>query len=137
MQQYLGLDWGQRKIGVALADGETRIAHAHAIIPTTPDVYDVLTEIVEAHGVTVIVVGVPVHRGHGNTGAYAHAFAKELAALFPAVQVVCVDEMFTTKMARAGRVASGKKGADDDAEAARILLQEYLDAGGGEERPVY
>ncbi len=124
---YLGLDWGERKIGIALSDDETRIAYAHTIMPNDAAVLDTLAQIVAEYNVSTIVIGVPLHTAHGNTGEGARAFAQKIREALPTVTVQCVDEMFTTRLARAGRVAAGKSGGDDDADAARIILQDWLD----------
>ncbi len=128
MRHYLALDWGERKVGMALADGETCIAFAYATVPMSEKIGAVISDVIAEYDVSMILVGVPSHRAHGNNGVGARDFAAMIAARFPSVQVRIADEMFTTKMALAHRRDAGKRGSDDDAEAARILLQEWCDA---------
>lgn len=130
MKYYLALDWGERKVGMALADGETQIAHAHVVVPMSEKIFAIIGDMIAQYDVAVIIVGVPSHRAHGNDGTRARDFATVLTAQFPHVRVHMYDEMFTTKMAQAARKVAGKKGGDDDAEAARILLQEWCDTMG-------
>ncbi len=127
MKYYLALDWGKRKIGIATADDEVRIAYADSIVDIR-DALDVIFAYISEQHVTDIVIGIPVHHGHKNAGAEAQRFAQRLAQRCPDVRIHIVDEMFTTKMAQRMRVVAGKSGGDDDAEAARILLQEWCDA---------
>ncbi len=128
MRHYLALDWGKQKVGMALADAETCIAFAHAVVPMNERITTVVGDVVAEYEVDTILVGVPLHCAHNNNGTGARDFAAMIAARFPSVQVRIIDEMFTTKMAQAHRRDAGKRGGDDDAEAARIFLQEWCDA---------
>jgi RNase H-fold protein (predicted Holliday junction resolvase) len=54
---------------------------------------------------------------------------KLIGEQLPAIHIAYQDEMFTTKMAQANLIERGEKhvGRHDDAEAARIILQSYMD----------
>lgn len=143
----LGLDFGERRIGVALSDAERLIATGLLTIDRrkTPDHLSALAEIVAKKRVTAFVVGYPLRtdglfKEGGKTEA-VDAFIAELEARF-GLPVHREDESFTSSMAAdslRGR-ASGKKPARDrtprdwarqkaeiDRVAACFILQGWLD----------
>ena len=124
---YLALDWGRRKVGVALADGETRVALPLLTLPHDDRFLGALADLIDTYAVSDIVVGIPSHPGHANAGEDARAMAAVVGGRFPGVRVHTVDEMFTTAMARAAMHEAGRSGGDDDAAAAAILLQGWVD----------
>lgn len=126
--RYLGIDWGRRKVGLAIADVETRVAMPFGSISNDGAVVATIARIVAAESVVTVVVGVPRHDAHGNEGAAAAEFAAALRVALLGTAVVTADEMFTTAMARAARQVAGKRGGDDDANAACVLLQDWIDA---------
>ena len=124
---FLGLDWGKAKVGVALADDETRMAFAHSIVRNDARLFDVLKKIVTEHEVETVVVGVPSSYAHAEkVGDDARAFGEKVAHEF-GVKIEFFQEMFTTKMAQSNLSQSGKSRNLDDQEAARLILQEWLD----------
>jgi putative transcription antitermination factor YqgF len=125
---FLGLDWGKAKIGVALADEETRLAFGHAVLKNDARLFEVLKTLVKEYAVEKVVVGMPQHVSQVVAQEEIRAFGKKLEEDLE-VQVFYFQEMFTTKMAQAHQLERGKmKDVDtDDKEAARIILQEWLD----------
>jgi putative Holliday junction resolvase len=124
---FLGLDWGKAKVGVALADDETRMAFAHSILKNDKQIFDALRSLIEEHSVKTVVVGVPLTYAHTEgLGDDARVFGDEVAKQCSVV-VEFFQEMFTTKMAQSNLLQSGKKSNLDDQEAARLILQEWLD----------
>lgn len=127
MTHYIALDWGERKIGVALADAETKIAFAHMTAQNDDAFLDMLSAMIKEHNVECIIAGMATHAEQSDNSDALHTF-KEMIEKSCGVNVLFVDEMFTTKMAQDNRKQGGKKNiADDDAEAARIILQSWLD----------
>lgn len=127
-KHFVGLDWGKAKVGVAIADDETRIAFAHTIIKNDGNFFEALQNIVKEYGVETIVVGVPTSYEHmTNVGDDARIFGNAVA-LKCGVSVEFFHEMFTTKMAQSNLMQSGKERNLDDQEAARLILQEWLDS---------
>ncbi|MDD5083694.1 MAG: Holliday junction resolvase RuvX [Candidatus Moranbacteria bacterium] len=124
---FLGLDWGKAKVGVALADDETRMAFAHSIIRNDGQLFDALKKIVQENDVETVVVGVPSSFAHAQgVGDAARTFGERVAKEC-GVKVEFFQEMFTTKMAQSNLLQSGKERSLDDQEAARLILQEWLD----------
>lgn len=134
----LGIDYGSKRIGLALSDEAGIIAHPFMIIENNRDAVVVLQKICVEEGVTNIVVGKSInHDGEGNAiNAVSRVFAHELgdAAKLP---VEFVHEGFSSfEAARIGRIEKPianphrreyDTGAHDD-KAAAIILQRYLDS---------
>jgi putative Holliday junction resolvase len=130
----LGLDIGDRRIGVALSDPEGILASPLTIIDRTEDsqALAAIIEIINKHDVGQVVVGLPRSLG-GSLGEQAEKvkdFADRLAGQIK-VPLEYRDERLTTVMARRLKRASGGKKtrgkARYDAQAAALILQDYLD----------
>ena len=128
ISHVLGLDFGKSKIGLALADSETRMAFAFDTLKNDKDFLKNLKEIVESENVKTIVIGVARHEKDLKSAEEKNDFGKKIEKQF-SVEVAYQDEMFTTKMAQENiKKRGGKNIAEfDDKEAARIILQSWLD----------
>lgn len=130
----VGVDFGARRVGVAVADPETRIARPLEVIDAAasspPERVAVLARDL---GAEAVVVGRPVGlSGRAGPAVEAQArFVDELRALAPC-PVVEFDERLTTVVAeRALRAAGGRSRARSrirDAVAAQVMLQGYVDS---------
>jgi RNase H-fold protein (predicted Holliday junction resolvase) len=125
-KNFLALDWGKAKIGVALAHAETRIAVPYGIWPVDENLWPILEEIIHIEEIGTVILGDPEHPEADFAEELAQVRLK-LASL--GVDVIMQNEMFTSKMAQANRLEAAKKfiSAYDDAEAARIMLTDWLD----------
>ena len=130
----LGLDIGDRRIGVALSDSEGILASPFTIINRSDETADVeaITSIISQHQIKQIIVGLP-RSMNGSIGKQAEkvkAFTQRLCS-HTEVPVVFRDERLSTVSARrlmqAVNVKKSKKKARDDAIAAALILQGYLD----------
>lgn len=134
--RLLGVDWGERRIGVALSDEARLLAQPLTTLTRRPGKrfpMRQLRTLVDEHGVTGIVVGLPLN-AEGEEGAAARA-ARTLAEAIgrqTGLGVALWDERFTTtRVLHAVRDMGGNtrgRKADVDALAAALLLQHYLDA---------
>lgn len=129
----LGVDPGERRVGLAVADLETRFARPLEVIDTK--VTDPVARIVEIIGeieATKIVVGRPTDL-RGRAGIAVETQQRLVEALVAAcdVEVVEHDERFTSVIADRNLRQAGKSSKDArsirDAAAAQVLLQDYLD----------
>jgi putative Holliday junction resolvase len=130
----LGLDVGQKRMGVAGCDGTGLIATGLMTIERTSFREDVekLTKIVRERDVRVLVVGLP-YSMNGEIGFQAkqvQKFAKRISAALQ-LPVEYVDERLTSVEAQEQlkaqkRFSSRNKGAIDR-QAATIILQQWLD----------
>ncbi len=125
MKNFLAIDWGKAKIGVALAHAETRIAVPYGIWPNDENLWAVLKEIIDVENVGTVVLGDPEHP-EKSVEEELQTVEEKLRAF--GVEVVRMNEMFTSKMAQAAHKEADKKYilAYDDAEAARIMLADWL-----------
>ena len=130
----LGIDPGERRVGVAVADNETRFARPVEVIDRrSVDAVGRIVELVRELEVERVVVGRPVGLS-GEAGAAVDRQQELVEALRAAcpVDIVEWDERLTTVIADQALRASGKtaKQSKDirDAVAAQILLQGYMDA---------
>lgn len=130
MSRVLGVDYGLRRIGLALSDGLGLTAQPLEVVETSRFGQRV-TELVADHGIEIVVVGLPTPLGGGESGSAegARALGHDLAEM--GLEVVFVDERFTSKMAESSLLESGMKRrqrrAMVDKVAAAIILQSYLD----------
>lgn len=126
--KILGIDFGQSKVGLATADFETKMAFAFETIPNDSHIFTKIKEICQNEEVGKIIIGSPSHKmsqaGAENAKIFGRRIGRETG-----IPVEYEEEMFTTKMAQSNLSESGAKGISkkDDAEAARIILQSWLD----------
>lgn len=146
MTRSLGLDVGDKRIGVAMSDPLGMLATPLTVVERQENDADIagILKIVNQYQVEHIIVGMPQSM-NGTMGAQAEKvkfFGEKLRAASP-VPVEFRDERLSTVSARrlmreAGtRKTSRKKGekGEYDAAAAAIILQTYLDEIQPLERP--
>ncbi|MCG8606384.1 Holliday junction resolvase RuvX [bacterium] len=132
--RILGIDYGTKRIGVAVSDPLRIIAQGLRTLEhkSTAQVIVRIKEIIAKYGVTTAVVGLPLTLGGGqsSTTQKVKTFVKILQAECQ-LPVALMDERFTSKLAEGamremGKSASRNKGMVDEIAAA-IMLQTYLD----------
>jgi putative Holliday junction resolvase len=128
--RVLALDYGSARLGCAISDPSGSVVSPLAVIEP-PDVR-LVAELVDAHGVERVVVGLPVSLDgtEGEQAAATRAFCRELEGVLE-VSVETYDERLTTRMAAASR-RQGAAAAEDSLAAAH-LLDSYLVARGSRE----
>jgi len=134
----VGVDLGQRRIGVAVSDGSGILASPWCTIERSGDAEAdraALAAVVEEVGARRVVVGLPLSLD-GRHGPAARAAAAEVEALDAllaprGVEVEPFDERFTTVTAARSLEAAGHGGRRRrrtiDKAAAAVLLQAWLD----------
>jgi putative holliday junction resolvase len=141
----VGIDPGERRVGVAAADLETRFARPVEVIDRrSVDAVKRIIDLVRELGADLIVVGRPTGLS-GDSGPAVAAQQQFVAELIGAtsVEVREYDERFTSTVAERALRAAGKNAkemkAQRDSVAAQIMLQDYLDAtrpSDNEEEPI-
>lgn len=129
---YLGVDWGRRRVGVAVSDELGRMAHPLMTLEpkSLAGLVNSLTGLVRERGAAAVVLGLPKHM-NGSEGESAHAVRQLAEKLETAgVTVNLWDERLSSWEAE-GRLREGggfarEKGRVDRA-AAVLLLQSFLD----------
>lgn len=126
-ENYLGIDWGRAKVGVALAHAETHLAMAYGVLKNDEKLLENMGVLIEKEEIGTVVIGVH-QRGVYEGEREGEQFGELLSIRF-GVGVAYQDEMFTSKMAQQNLISQGEKhvSTHDDAEAASILLQSWLD----------
>ncbi len=129
MKSYLGVDWGKKNVGIALADGETRLAFAYDTLNNNANFFEKLMKIIEEENVGAIIIGIPSHVNREETIYAGEKMGEIIKKKNKKIEVFYQNEMFTTKMAEANLIEKGIKKIKrfDDQEAARIILQGWLD----------
>jgi len=123
-QTLLGFDFGRLRIGVAVGNTVTQTARALAIVETEPleRRWKAIGAFIDEWRPDVLVVGRPAN--DHETAARCERFARQLSGRFR-LPVELVDESGSSLEAAAALAAQGRRGADD-AEAAAIILRQYL-----------
>ena len=132
----LGIDLGERRIGVAVSDSEGRVATPVTVIKRSGSKsqdHQKIAEMVEEYEAQVVVVGLPLSLD-GGTGPAAVGAQHEAQQLEAAVGVPVLthDERLTTVIAEQALAESGLSGKARrrrvDMVAASVILQGWLDS---------
>ncbi len=123
----LAIDFGKAKVGLAMADSETKIAFGYATLDNNNDLSDKIAEIIEKEGVGRAVIG-KLGQWKDVDSAEIEKLAENLKNKTGA-EVEFHEEMFTTKMAQKNLKEAGAKDIKklDNQEAARIILESWLE----------
>ncbi len=132
MSRVLGVDYGAKRVGLAVSDPLGLSARPLSVVPRSSAVVNVMN-LVKELDVGTIVVGLPtgLSGGEGTSASEARKLADELGTA-TGVDVVLLDERFTSRMAEEKLVQTGMKRRERrqkvDKVAAAIILQDYLDS---------
>ncbi len=135
-KRILGVDYGTKRIGLAMSDPLRILATAYATLDNTEGVWSELKSIVTKENIEFAVVGMPLNlKGEeGIKATEVRRFIEELKARVD-IEVVLWDERFTTSLAHHYRLASGMRKKQRrnskeriDAAAAAVILQDFLDS---------
>lgn len=122
--RLLGIDYGKKRVGIALSDDKGLMAFPKAVLPNDNFLLGSVKELVKGHGVGTIVVGDSKNYAMRDNAIMAKAreFASELEQDL-GVTVVYEPEILTSHQ------AAHFQGKTDmiDASAASIILQSYID----------
>jgi putative Holliday junction resolvase len=121
--KYLGVDWGEKRIGLALADSEIKVATPFKVAGSINEIVKIIKE----EEIDVVVVGKPLRMSNVDL-RLPNDYLKFLDLLKDKVNipVEMIDERLSSKAADALE-GNKKNKASRDAVAAMIILQGYLD----------
>jgi len=133
MAKILGLDIGGKRTGMAETDVMQMMAFPLKTVPTL-ELMKHIDQFIQENSPQVIVVGDPDELGTGaaHSTELIAQWVKKIRTKYPSIEVVCVDESFTSQLASEALIAGGmkkkkrqEKGALDKV-AASLILERYL-----------
>lgn len=135
MARILAIDYGTKRVGVAVTDPLGMIAGALATVET-PRIFDFLNEYLTVNDCNRLVIGYPLtlRNEPAEVTREIDRFIERFASLYPYIEVIKYDERFTSKLAFDTILASGigrRKRRDKaiiDRISATIILQNYLES---------
>ena len=127
MSKILGIDYGSKRIGLALGDEESRLDLPFDVVDNQRGMIGELRRIIEGEKIYRLVVGLPLNLAGGETQKTAEVrqFIELLEQNFN-LAVITEDERLTSKAADS-LFRSYRQKYDRDAIAAMVILQGYLD----------
>lgn len=121
IKKYLGVDWGEKRIGLALGDSENKIATPFKVVESL----SALVEVIEKEKIDVIVLGLPKKmNGDQDLNPKFTSFFELLKAKVK-TEIVLFDERLTSVQADTLKVKKIKQ--ERDAISAMLILQNYFD----------
>lgn len=134
MKRIIGIDYGKKRVGVAVSDPLMIFASPLETVPTA-NIINYLKTYTSTEEVEKFVVGYPVNMDNKPSEAaqYVDVFLKQLKKAFPNIPVVLEDERFTSVLAFQSLIDSGVKKMDRrdkaavDKVSAAIILQTFMD----------
>ncbi|MDR0437254.1 MAG: Holliday junction resolvase RuvX [Bacteroidales bacterium] len=136
MGRILAIDYGQKRVGIAVTDELKIIANGLTTVPSA-EIFDFLKTYLSKENVELFLVGEPKQMDNtpSESSKFVEPFVKKLAQTFPNIPIKRVDERFTSKMAFQSMIDMGLKKKDRQNKAtidkisATIMLQSYLEFG--------
>ncbi len=134
MGRILALDYGRKRVGMAVSDPNKIIATKLTTV-ATHTVWDFLQTYMKNEPVEEVIIGYPLQMNNTASEAvvYINPFIKKFKQKYPEVPLAVVDERFTSKMAARAMLEGGVKKMDRrnkemvDAVSAVIILQDYME----------
>lgn len=130
--RYFGIDYGSKKIGLALSDEAGTMGFPHTIIPNTPRLIDELCAFIAKENISAVVIGESRNLSGGENSIMkeARALGEELTER-AGVPVLYESEVFTSAEARRApekeiKSRAAKRRVDVDASAAALILTSFL-----------
>ena len=134
MDRILGIDYGRKRVGVAVSD-PLRIFASTLETVHSAKIIDYLKKYAQEQRIERFVVGYPMNLNGvpSEAAADVDVFLKQLKKHFPDIPVTLEDERFTSVLAHRAMIDGGMKKMDRrdkaavDKVSAALILQTYLD----------
>jgi len=133
MHKILGIDYGEKRIGLAVADMTLKIAHPHSVIASGDNAADEIARLIKEEGIKIAVLGLPrsLSGEEGPQAAIVRRFAEVLMKA-TGIEIIFQDERFSSKTTEGILIrmdkSRSKRREIADAHQAAIILQTYLDS---------
>ncbi len=134
MGRILAIDYGKKRVGLAVTDPSQIIANKLTTVATN-ELWGFLQNYFSKENVDEVIIGYPrqLNNQPSEAVAYINPFIKEFKRKYPEMHLELMDERFTSKMAFQTMIDGGvsKKGRRNkamvDAISATIILQNYME----------
>lgn len=134
MGRILALDYGKKRVGIAVTDSLKITANGLPTVETN-NIKDFIIKYLEKERIDCLVVGYPMNMHYQISEAenYIRPFIKWFSKMYPAIRIERVDERFTSRIAGKAMIEGGikKKARRDkalvDKISAVLILQSYLE----------
>ncbi|MCE9643847.1 RuvX/YqgF family protein [Candidatus Parcubacteria bacterium] len=121
--KILGVDYGSRRVGIAISDEGAQFAFPKKVILATGDLSENIAMLASAEGASVVVIGESINFGGEDNSVMGAIRSLSADLMERGLEVVLEPEYFSS--AEASRFQGERD--DIDASAAAIILQRYLD----------
>lgn len=124
--KYLGVDYGKKKVGLAISEGLSVSPLKVLEISSLADALSKISHIIKSEEIDELVIGVPES---GEARRMVEKFMKEIKEI-EEIKVLGVDETLSSRNAINELIEQGssqKKRKREDAVSATIILEEYLE----------
>lgn len=134
MNRIIGIDYGKKRIGIAVSDPLGMFASPLETVPSA-NIVEYLKNYAAKEQISLFVVGYPMNLDNtpAEAARYVDEFLRMLKNKFPEMRVETIDERFTSVLAHRAMIDGGMKKMDRrdknvvDKISAAIILQAYLD----------
>ena len=135
MGRLVGIDYGERRVGIAVSDPLQIIANGLTTVETG-EALAFIRDYASREEVACFVIGRPMTLQNAPAAITEKldAFARRLQAAVPGVPIAWVDERYTSLLAQRAMVAGGMKKMERrekgrlDSIAAALILQTYMES---------
>ena len=130
--RLLGIDYGEKYIGIAVTDELSIAAHPLTTVICDKTEFDRIKELIKKHEVNKIIIGLPKNMdgSSGKSVDMVLVFADELKKVMCDVPIEFIDERLTTREAEERLIGLGvsrkKKKSKINQLSACIILESYL-----------
>ncbi len=135
MGRILSIDYGQKRVGIAVTDPLQLIANGLETV-AAKDIWKYLADYLQCEDVEIIVVGEPrdMMNRPSDSSRFVEPFVRKLRKTYPHMKIERYDERFTSKMAFQAMIDGGlgkkkrRNKALVDTISATLILQSYLES---------
>ncbi|MBB3188370.1 Holliday junction resolvase RuvX [Microbacter margulisiae] len=135
MGRILAIDYGQKRVGIAVTDTLQIVANGLTTVPSG-QIFDFLGNYFTTEPVDLVVVGLPkqLNNEPSESMRFITPFVNGFRKRFPGKQLIMFDERFTSSLAHKAMIEGGLKKKERQNKAlvdqisATILLQSYLES---------
>lgn len=135
MGRLMAIDFGRKRVGIAVTDTMQIIANGLTTVSTS-EIFNFLRTYTSKEKVDAFIVGLPkqMNNEESESMKYITPFVKGLQNNFPNIEIQMYDERFTSKLAQQTMIQGGMSKKDRQNKAmidqisATIILQSYMES---------